>query len=446
MTQDSSTNPTSESQDPLLPWEDTQRIKRLGLGSLMVGLLTLFCWAAWAPMDEGVPAQGLVSIDTKRKTIQHLQGGIVKEVLIKEGEQVQEGQILMTLEQAVVKANLESVRQHYQSLRAAESRLLAEQSGKQSIQWHSELTLKPIDTGIQQHLLIQQQLFTSRRASLQANLTALSENLGGQEAMMVGAQRMLVQRALQKDLIAEELSGIRSLVKEGYAPRNREIELERNHAEMTASIADIESTIVKLQRGQEEMKQRISMVTHEYRKEVENQLADIRREVQADAEKLNAVSQDMERSEMKSPASGQVVGLAVQTIGAVISPGQRILDIVPSKPTLVIEAKVSPHLIDRMKPGQFADVRFSAFAHSPQLVVQAQIQSISGDLLNDPDTRQSYYLARLIVTAEGMKSLGDRSMQAGMMAEVVIRTGERSLLTYLAYPLVRRLAQSMKEE
>jgi protease secretion system membrane fusion protein len=397
-------------------------------------------------MDEGVPAQGLVSIDTKRKTIQHLQGGIVKEVLIKEGEQVQEGQILMTLEQAVVKANLESVRQHYQSLRAAESRLLAEQSGKQSIQWHSELTLKPIDTGIQQHLLIQQQLFTSRRASLQANLTALSENLGGQEAMMVGAQRMLVQRALQKDLIAEELSGIRSLVKEGYAPRNREIELERNHAEMTASIADIESTIVKLQRGQEEMKQRISMVTHEYRKEVENQLADIRREVQADAEKLNAVSQDMERSEIKSPASGQVVGLAVQTIGAVISPGQRILDIVPSKPTLVIEAKVSPHLIDRMKPGQFADVRFSAFAHSPQLVVQSQIQSISGDLLNDPDTRQSYYLARLIVTPEGMKSLGDRSMQAGMMAEVVIRTGERSLLTYLAYPLVRRLAQSMKEE
>ena len=429
-----------------MPWEDTKGIKRLGLGSLMVGLLTLFAWAAWAPMDEGVPAQGLVSIDTKRKTIQHLQGGIIKEVLIKEGEQVQEGQILMTLEQAVVKANLESVRQHYQSLRAAESRLLAEQSGKQSIQWHSELTLKPIDTGIQQHLLIQQQLFTSRRASLQANLTALSENLAGQEAMMVGAQRMLVQRSLQKDLIAEELSGIRSLVKEGYAPRNREIELERNIAEMTASVADIESTIVKLQRGQEEMKQRISMVTHEYRKEVENQLADIRREVQADAEKLNAVSQDMERSEIRSPASGQVVGLAVQTIGAVISPGQRILDIVPSKPTLVIEAKVTPHLIDRMKLGQFADVRFSAFAHSPQLVVQAQIQSISGDLLSDPDTRQSYYLARLIVTPEGMKSLGDKSMQAGMMAEVVIRTGERSLLTYLAYPLVRRLAQSMKEE
>jgi protease secretion system membrane fusion protein len=211
-------------------------------------------------------------------------------------------------------------------------------------------------------------------------------------------------------------------------------------------IADLESNSQRLLRSNEEVRQRIKVARLEYQKEVENQLADIRREIQADGEKVTAVTQDMERTDIRSPASGQVVGLSVQTVGAVLAPGQHIMDIVPEGAPLMVEARIAPHLIDRVHKGLMTDIRFSSFSHSPQLVVEGEVMTISGDLLSDVETRQSYYLARIEITEKGKKSLGSRVMRPGMTAEVVIRTGERSLLTYLAYPLVRRMAQSMKEE
>lgn len=424
----------------------TRSATHYGLWSLIIGFGFLLAWAAFAPMDEGVPAQGLVTLDTKRKAIQHLQGGIVKEVMVREGQVVKEGQVLMVLEQAVVRANLESARQHYQALRAAESRLLAEQQNLSKITWHPDLQTARTDALVAQHQQIQEQLFKSRRSSLQASLAALSENLAGQEALQVGTQRMLLERKTQQRLVQEELAGIQDLVKEGYMPRNKELELNRNLAEVSSVIADIESNNQRLTRSIEEVRQRMKVTRLEYQKEIENQLAEIRREVQADAEKLTAVTQDMERTEIRSPAAGQVVGLSVQTVGAVIAPGQHVMDIVPEQAPLMVEARVPPHVIDRVKPGLMTDIRFSSFAHSPQLVVEGRMMSVSGDLLTDSETHQSYYLARIDITEKGRRSLASRTIQPGMMAEVVIRTGERSMLTYLMYPLVRRLAQSMKEE
>lgn len=424
----------------------TRSATHYGLWSLIIGLGFLLAWAAFAPMDEGVPAQGLVTLDTKRKAIQHLQGGIVKEVMVREGEVVKEGQTLMILEQAVVRANLESVRQHYQALRAAESRLLAEQQNLSKIAWHGDLQNARADSLVAQHQQIQEQLFKSRRSALQASLAALSESLAGQEALQVGSQRMLIERKTQQRLIQEELSGIQDLVKEGYMPRSKELELNRNLAEVSSVIADIESNNQRLTRSIEEVRQRMKVTRLEYQKEIENQLAEIRREVQADAEKLTAVTQDMERTEIRSPASGQVVGLTVQTVGAVIAPGQHVMDIVPEQAPLMVEARIPPHVIDRVKPGLMTDIRFSSFAHSPQLVVEGRMMSVSGDLLTDSENHQSYYLARIDLTEKGRRALASRTIQPGMMAEVVIRTGERSMLTYLMYPLVRRLAQSMKEE
>jgi protease secretion system membrane fusion protein len=424
----------------------TRSVTHYGLWSLVVGLAVILAWAIWAPIDEGVPAQGLVTLDTKRKAIQHLQGGIVKEVLVREGDAVKEGQVLMTLEQAVVRANLESVRQHYQALRAAESRLLAEQQGLSKITWHADLHSAHGDALVAQHQMIQEQLFASRRSSLQASLAALAESLAGQEALLLGSQRMLSERRTQLRLVQEELSGIQDLVKEGYMPRNKELELHRNQAEVSSVIADIESNSQRLSRSTEEVRQRMKVTRLEYQKEIENQLAEIRREVQADAEKLTAVTQDMERTDIRSPASGQVVGLSVQTIGAVVAPGQHLMDIVPERAPLMVEARIPPHVIDRVKPGLMTDIRFSSFAHSPQLVVEGQMMSVSGDLLTDIENHQSYYLARIDITDKGKQALASRAIQPGMTAEVVIRTGERSMLTYLMYPLVRRLAQSMKEE
>ena len=439
------TQPSADA-DSLAALGDTRRTTRLGLWSLLLGLGVLLLWAALAPIDEGVPAQGLVSIDTKRKAVQHPQGGIVREVRVHEGQMVQAGQVLMTLEPALFRANLESVRQHYHGLRAAEGRLLAEQRDQAAIVLHPDLQAARADPLVAQHIRSQEALFKSRRAALQASLSALDESLAGLQAQQTGMAAMLVQRQRQLALFKEEHGSIGELVREGYAPRNRGLELERNVAEVSSVVAELESGLQRQTRSIAELRQRMQLTRHEYRKEVDNQLADILREVQADAEKLQAVSQDMQRAELRAPAEGQVLGLSVQSAGAVVGPGQKLMDIVPLRALLLVEVRIPPHLIDRLKPGLLADIRFSAFAHSPQLVVEGQLLSISGDLLNDPETHQSYFLARAQVTPAGMQVLGARTMQAGMQAEVVIKTGQRSLLNYLSYPLVRRLSQAMKEE
>jgi protease secretion system membrane fusion protein len=256
-----------------------------------------------------------------------------------------------------------------------------------------------------------------------------------------------VQRRNQLALLSEELNNTRGMVKEGYAPRNKQFELERMVAESNAAIEDLMGNSLRITRQIAELKQRSVARKQEYRKEIESQLADITREVQSDAEKFVAVTADLDRMEMKSPATGQVVGLSVQTVGAVLQPGQKLLDVVPDTQTLLLEAHIPPHLIDKVQNGLPADIRFNSFSNSPQLVVEGKVLSVSGDLLSDPQQPQyTYYLARLQVTPSGMKTLGQRQMQPGMPAEVVIKTGERSLLTYLLHPLTKRFAASLKEE
>jgi len=259
---------------------------------------------------------------------------------------------------------------------------------------------------------------------------------------------MLSQRRNQLALIQEELKNTRSLVAEGYAPRNRQLELERQVAEVNTSIVELNGNTLRAQRAIAELRQQAQVRRQEYRKEVETDLANVLREVQSDAEKLAAVKNDLERTEIRSPATGQVIGLAVQTIGGVIQPGQKLMDIVPEDAALLLEARIDPHFIDRVHAGLKTDVRFNAFAHTPQLVVEGEVTSLSNDLLTEQvgSGQVSYYLARVKVTPEGIKKLGTHRLQPGMQAEVVIKTGERSMLTYLINPLTKRLAASMKEE
>ena len=426
---------------------DTRAVARMGLWVLGLGFGGFLLWAALAPLDEGVPTQGVVTLDTKRKTVQHLSGGIVKEVLVQEGQQVKEGDPLLRLDGAVAKANYEAVRQRYLGYRAMQSRLLAEQSSLDAIDFHPDVKSAMNDPLIKQQVVTQQQLIQARRAALAADLQGIEESVQGLKEQLGSYQNILVQRRSQLSLLTEELNNTRGMVKEGYAPRNRQLELERMVAESNAAIADLLGNSLRVNRQVAELLQRSMARKQEYRKEVESQLADVTREVQSDAEKFVAVTADLDRMEIKSPATGQVVGLSVQTVGAVLQPGQKLLDVVPDTQTLLLEAHIPPHLIDKVQAGLPTDVRFNAFAHSPQLVVEGKILSVSGDLLSDPAQPQfSYFLARVQVTPEGMKTLGKRQMQPGMPAEIVIKTGERSMLTYLLHPLVKRMASSMKEE
>src|SRR6185369_17038173 len=401
-------------------------------------------WAAFAPLDEGVPSQGLVAIDTKRKAVQHQAGGIVKEVLVREGEHVKEGQLLLKLDEAATRANYEAIRQHYLSLRAMQGRLLAEQAGVSTIAFHPDLQKAGDDPLIRSQVLTQEQLFQARKSALRADVQAMEESIRGQQAQLQAYAGILTNRRSQISLVNEELGHTRELVKEGYAPRNRQLELERMIAEANSSITELLGNISRGQSAIGEMRQRMIARQQEYRKEVETQLADITREVQSDEGKFRALADDMTRIEIKSPASGQVVGLAVQTVGGVIQPAQKLMDIVPENELLLVETKVAPNLIDKVHAGLPVDIRFSSFANSPQLVVDGKVVSISGDLLTEQNGSM-YYLSRVSVTPEGYKRLGKRVLQPGMPVEVVFKTGERSLLMYLLHPLTKRLAAAMKE-
>ena len=425
---------------------DSRRPGRIGLWALAIGFGGFLLWAAWAPLDEGVPAVGMVAIDTKRKAVQHLSGGIVQEVLVREGDEVQEGQLLIRLDSAVARANHESVRQRYLGLRAMQGRLLAEQSGKSAIVFHPDLVAASTDPLIRQQMQNQEQLFMTRRSLLRSDLQSIEESIQGQEGLLQAYKGMLENRSSQLRLINEELGHLRGLVKEGYAPRNRQLEMERMVADSSTAIADLQGNTVRARRAIGELRQRALSRQQEYRKEVETQLADVSREVLSDNEKLRAVTDDLARTEIKAPAGGQVVGLVAQTVGGVVQPGQKLMDIVPKDAPLLLEAHVAPHLIDRVHTDLPVDVRFSSFAHSPQLVVDGKVVSISADLLTEPQTNVSYYLARVEVTPEGLQRLGKRQLQPGMPVEVIFKTGERSMLTYLLHPLTKRLAASMTEE
>jgi membrane fusion protein, protease secretion system len=438
--------PNAELPDADAPPADGRSIARAGLLTLAMGFGGFVLWAGMAPLDEGVPSSALVALDTKRKAVQHLSGGIVKQVMVREGDLVTEGQTVVELDGAVTRANYESVRQRYLGLRAMHDRLLAEQQGSPDISFHADLQDAADDPWIKSQLLTQEQLFRSRQALLRAELRGIEESILGQQSQQEAYQRMMTGRRMQQDLLVDELEHTRSLVSDGYAPRNRQLELERALVENMTSIAELQGNIQRTMRSVAELRQHAIVSRQTYRKELESQLTEVAREVQSDAEKFVAVKAELGRTEIKAPASGQVVGLSVQTVGGVVQPGQVLMDIVPEGEPLLLEARIAPHLIDKVHTGLLADVRFTAFAHSPQLVVEGEIASISKDLLTDQKSGMSYYLARVVVTPTGMDALGQRRLQPGMPAEVVIKTGERSLLTYMLDPLVKRVAASMKEE
>lgn len=426
---------------------ESWRPAKVGLWVLGVGLGGFLLWAALAPLDEGVPATGQVTIDSKSKAVQHPTGGIIRKVMVHEGEWVKEGQPLFELDTGTALANHEQVRQQYLSQLAMQGRLMAEQSGAARIVFSPELTeAQKTDPSVSRQMQTQQDLLRSRRAALAADLSGMQESIVGQEATIVASNSVLDSRKLQLGLLREELSRTRPLVEEGYAPKNRLLELDRMVADSLASQADTGGQLVRARQAIAETRQRMLARQQEYRKEVETQLAEVTGIVEANRDKVKATADELARTEIKSPATGQVVGLTVQSVGAVVSAGQKLMDVSPTDEPLIIEVRIEPQLIDKIRAGLPADVRFNTFSKSPQLVVDGTVASVSHDPLVDPHTGVSYFLARVRLTPEGMKTLGTHQLQPGMPAEVVLKTGERSLLTYLIHPLTKRVAAALKEE
>lgn len=432
---------------PELP-TDTRHTIRLGFAALVIGFGGFLAWAALAPLDEGVPAQASVTIDTKRKAIQHMTGGIVERVFVREGQRVKAGDELVELNDGAARANFESIRQNYMAQRAAESRLMAEIEGRPAISFHKDLLAASGDPVISQHIFTQTRLFDARKMALASELSAIDEAIAGQEAVLAGLKLQLESRSLQAQKQSEQQKNISELAEAGYVPRNQALQLEQAQAELRAVLAELTASRTRTERAIAELKLRRSQRTLDGAKDSAAQLAEVRRDVQAGKERLDAISAELGRVRIKAPVDGQVVGITIASTGGVVSPGQKLMDIVPSAEGVVLEARIPTHMIDRVRAGDSVAVRFSAFAHSPQLVVDAVINSISSDALTEqtPMGNAAFYLARVSLTHQGLKELGNRQLQPGMGAEVLIKTGERSLLTYLMHPLTKRIAAAMREE
>ncbi len=423
---------------------------RKGAAILLLGLAGFVLWAVFAPLDEGVPTEGVISVETNHKVVQHLTGGMVSALQVHEGQEVHAGDVLFKLDAQASKARYEEVWQRYAGLRAQEDRLRAEQSHRAAIDFHPDLTSQQQDPFVQQHMRNQSQLLAARTAALAADIAAKRESIAGYQALIEGYRGVLSSHESQLTLLEDQLQGVRALTAEGYAPRNQQNDLEQRVAALYGERANTQANMTRAQRAILELQQQINQRNQTEQKEIDADMAQVKLQVEADAQKVLALRQELGRTEIRSPASGQVVGLQVHTVGAVVQPGQKLMDIVPSGEALIVDAQIPPHLIDKIHVGQAADIRFSTFANSPQLLAEGQLKSVSKDLLSKPaatvEGSQSYYLARVMLTDKGMHALQGRQLQPGMPVQVVIKTGERTLWNYLMHPLSKRLAASMKEE
>lgn len=429
------------------PDDNYRPVMRFGLWALAIGFGGFLFWAGFAPLDRGVPAPGTVIAEGNRKTIQHLSGGVVETILVREGEIVRAGQPLLRLNAKAAQAQFATVRSQFVTSAAAEARLLAERAGQAAIRFPEELLAERGAPEAREAMASQNLLFKRRRDALEGETAIMRESIAGLKQQIAGLEAQSAAKQTQLELLREQALSLRDLTRDGYYPRNRLMDVERALAEVNGEVGELITALARARNQIAELNLRIMQRRQEFQREVETELSQVQRDTAALRERLVAVRDELARIEIQAPVDGMVVGLRAHTVGGVIAPGAPIMDIAPLNEPLIIEARVPPHMIDRVHADLPARVMFPAFNTATTPTVEGRVRTISADLVSDPNPQlPPTYLAQIEVTAEGMQELGNRLVRTGMPAEVIITTGERTLLSYLLKPLVSRVAVSLKEE
>ncbi|MDC9623788.1 HlyD family type I secretion periplasmic adaptor subunit [Xenorhabdus sp. XENO-7] len=441
------TNAKSAKNDEsgLLPL-DANRYLRLGWLVIGIGLLGFFVWAAFAPLDKGVASSGIVVVDGNRKTVQSPANGIIRQILASEGEQVKAGQVLVQLSQVQVNAQIDSLKQQLHTTLATEVRLLAEQQGLEVISFPATLWDQQSEPRIKDILVLQKQLFLSRREMLRSDLAGMQQAEEGLSFQLKGLREALTNKQQQQVSLKEQVTNLRPLTEEGYFPRNRYLELQRSQSELSGSMAEMAGRIGQLEKQRQETRQRIIQRQADYQREVRSQLSDVQVQANELKNKLETAQFDLSHTSITAPVGGSVVGLTVFTQGGVVASGEKLMEILPAQSALEVEARLMVHLIDKVEMGQDVDLMFTAFNQNRTPKVTGKVTVISADRLVDGVTREPYYQMRVRVTPEGMAQLAGLHIKPGMPVEVFVKTGSRSLLSYLFKPLMDRASTSLIEE
>lgn len=431
---------------PLLPATDVHREARRGLWWLGLGFCGLLLWAAFAPLDSGVPAPGVVAVESTRKKIDHAGGGVIDAILVREGDRVQAGQELLRLNPVQAQAAFNATQSQWATATAAVARLTAEREGAAQITFPPELLALKNQPDVAKALRVQQELFRARRATLQGQMRVLQESTQGMGQQVQSLDALKTGRQKQLGLLNEQLSAYEKLKADGYVSRNYLADVERQVAEVQSRQSEDLAKIADVQMRLAEFRAQLVARQAEYQREVETQFTDAQREAATLSERLAALQDTVQRLSVRAPVAGTVVDLAFHTEGATIKPGDRILDLVPQGDALVVEAQLAPQYIDRIHRGLSADVHFDAYSSQlEQPVLHGRVDTVSADALSNPRTGESYYTLRVTVPPEQTQHLRGLQLQPGMQATVMVRTGESTLLVYLLRPFMRRMTTAMRE-
>ncbi len=431
---------------PVLPDANYARVVRSGLAVLLVGFGGFLAWAIFAPMDEGVPGPGVIAVESKRKRIDHLYGGIVDKILVREGQRVREGDTLLVLNDAQAKASLNSAESQWRVAAITAARLQAERSGVTVIRYPDTLSEKVADAELGALMRAQEELFRSRRAALQGELAILRESVAGLESQLRSLDELVAGRTQQIKLFTEQLTAFQKLFKQNFVSRVQLIEIERQLAEVQTKQSEDLANIAAVKARLSEFRMRGAQREVEFRREVETQLADVQKDAAVARERLAAAKDVHERLVMRAPASGAVVDLALFTAGGVVKAGDKLMEIVPDGDELVVEGQIAPQYIDRVRVGLPADVHFDAYVNQvKQPVITGKVKTLSADALTDPRSGAQYYTIRVAVPGVELRKLGAFAIQPGMQTTVMVKTGERSMMAYLLRPLLRRFTTAFTE-
>jgi epimerase transport system membrane fusion protein len=443
------TQKNDAADNDLARFADDRSIRNLGYLIVILVFVFLGGWSFLAPLGSAALAPGSVTVEMYRKTVQHLEGGIVKAIHVRDGDTISKGQVLIELEDTSSRAQLETLRGQLYSALAREARLIAERDGKSTVTYPADLiNAGATDPRAQEDIRVQNQSFSVRKRSRAGEIGILKEQRQQLQAKIEGIKAQRTSRSNLSDSLNKELLDFRAMLKEGYVEKQKVSELERRLAQSEGDRGDFIANISSAQTQISEIELKILQIDKDFQREVIEELSKVQSDLSELHEKTQWLDDTVTRTVITAPESGMVLGLTVHTLGAVIPPGGRLLDIVPQQEKLIIEAQVSPSDIDKVHSGQSCEIRFSAFKAAKTPKVSGRLTTLSADRLTDEQNRTGYYLARVEVDKDGLEELHQRGLilLPGMPAEVLINTGDRTFFQYLIQPLSNIFARSLIED
>jgi len=428
------------------PQEAYTKYLRQGFIALFVLVVCLGGWAAIFKIKGAVIASGVIVVEGEAKTLQHLDGGIVGEILVKNGDIVEQGQALVRLDPTAMDANRTIVENRLFEAQARVDRLRAEWNGTKEIPWSKILVDASGRADVTEILTGQQKLFEARKKSMNGQVAQLRQRTQQSREQIQGLNDLIQSKNVQISLIGEELEGLRTLLEKGYVSKTRVLALEREQARLGGDISTHRSDISRTNSAIGETEIQIAQIRKDATAEILAELRQVESERSDLNEQLITASDQFERIDITSPVAGIVHDMSVTTIGGVITPGQPIMQIIPINARLIIEARIRPIDIDQVYVGQPARINLSAFSQRTTPQLDGFVINTSADSLIDQVTGAPYFSVRIEIPASEKEKLGDLTLIPGMPAESFIQTEERTVLNYILKPFSDQLGRSFREE